>query len=106
VPDFGLAAFFDEIASTKKKPHRCQEAKKKSNVANLLFVNFWHLFQTDVKKKGGIKVFSKINYLENALNYIYLKAASAYETGFLDLMKLDEGFNRIDGQEIIQVYLL
>ena len=45
----------------------------------------------DGKKKGGIKVFTKINYLENVPNYICMKAASANETGFLALMKLDEG---------------
>ena len=43
------------------------------------------------KKKGGIKVFTKINWLENVPNYICMKAASANETGFLELMKLDEG---------------
>jgi hypothetical protein len=45
----------------------------------------------DGKKKGGLKVFTKINYLENVPNYICMKAASANETGFLALMKLEEG---------------
>lgn len=43
------------------------------------------------KKKGGIKVFTKLNWLENVPNYICMKAASSNETGFLNLMKLDEG---------------
>lgn len=43
------------------------------------------------KKKGGLKVFTKMNLLENAPNYICMKAASANETGFLALMELDEG---------------
>lgn len=43
------------------------------------------------KKKGGLKVFTKINWLENVPNYICMKAASANETGFLSIMKLDEG---------------
>jgi hypothetical protein len=43
------------------------------------------------KKKGGMKVFTKINWLENVPNYICMKAASANETGFLALMKLEEG---------------
>lgn len=43
------------------------------------------------KKKGGMKVFTKINWLDNVPNYICMKAASANETGFLALMKLEEG---------------
>jgi hypothetical protein len=43
------------------------------------------------KKKGGLKLFTKVNWLENVPNYICMKAASANETGFLALMKLEEG---------------
>jgi len=45
----------------------------------------------DGKKKGGLKVFTKINFLENVPNYICMKAASANETGFLQLMEMDKG---------------
>jgi len=45
----------------------------------------------DGKKKGELKVFTKINFLENVPNYICMKAASANGTGFLQLMGLDKG---------------
>jgi len=45
----------------------------------------------DGKKKGGLKVFTKINFLENVPNYICMKAASANETGFLKLKQMDKG---------------
>jgi len=45
----------------------------------------------DGKKKGGLKVFTKIDFLENVPNYICMKAASANETGFLKLMEMEKG---------------
>jgi hypothetical protein len=42
-------------------------------------------------KKGGLKVFTRINWAENVPNYICMKAAAANDAGFLALMKLDKG---------------
>ncbi len=45
----------------------------------------------DGKKKGGLKVITKIDFPENVPNYICIKAASANETGFLKLMEMEKG---------------
>lgn len=56
----------------------------------------------DGKKKGGIKVFTKMNLAEGVPNFICMKAASTNENTFLKVLNLreggivvfDKGFNR------------